>query len=61
MLILRMAAALTVIAIAAGALAYLFTRDKRYLRISLRIAKYALWVVLAIFGLMFFERLVLLA
>jgi hypothetical protein len=60
MLMLRVAAALTVIAIAAGALAYLFTGQRRYLNTSLRIAKYALWVVLAIVALMFFERLVLL-
>lgn len=60
MLLLRIVAILTVIAIGSGILAFLFTRDLRYLRLAGRIAKYALIfaaVVLALFAL---ERLIVL-
>lgn len=60
MLLLRIVAILTVIAIGSGILAFLFTRDQRYLRLVGRIAKYALVfaaVVLALFAL---ERLIVL-
>ena len=60
MLLLRIVAILTMIAIGSGILAFLFTRDQRYLRLSGRITKYALIfaaVVLALFAL---ERLIVL-
>jgi hypothetical protein len=60
MLLLRIVVILTVIAIGSGILAFLFTRDQRYLRLAGRIAKYALIfaaVVLAMFAL---ERLIVL-
>jgi len=60
MLLLRIVAMLTVIAIGSGILAFLFTRDQRYLRLAGRITKYALVfaaVVLALFAL---ERLIVL-
>jgi hypothetical protein len=55
-LLLRIVGILTVIAIGAGILAYLFTRDPRYLSLSGRIAKYALIFILAVFALMILER-----
>ena len=58
MLILRIVGALTVIAIGAGIFAYLFSGDKRYLRLSGRIAWYALIFVLVVLALMFLERVV---
>lgn len=58
MLLLRIVGILAVAAIGAGILAYLFTGDRRYLGLSWRIAKYALIFVLALFGLLVFERLI---
>jgi hypothetical protein len=60
MLILRIVGLLAVIAIGAGIVAYLFTRDRRYLQLSWRITKYALIFSLALFALLVFERLVVL-
>lgn len=60
MLILRIVGMLTVIAIGAGIVAYLFSGDKRYLRLAGRIAKYALIFVLVVLALMFFERVLVL-
>lgn len=58
MLLLRIAGLLTVIAIGAGIVAYIFTGDRRYLGLSWRVAKYSLTLVLALFALLAFERLV---
>ncbi|MDR2000819.1 MAG: hypothetical protein LBP94_04740 [Zoogloeaceae bacterium] len=58
MLLLRIIGALTAIAIGAGIVAYLFTGEKRYLGLSLRIAKYALIFVLVVMALMFLERVI---
>lgn len=60
MLLLRIVGFLAVLAIGAGIVAYLFTRDRRYLQLSWRIAKYALIFALALFALLVFERLVVL-
>ncbi len=60
MLLLRIVGILTVIAIGSGILAYLFTRDPRYLRLAGRIAKYALLFALAVLTLFFAERLLVL-
>ena len=59
MFLLRIVGALTVIAIGAGIVAYLFTRDRRYLALAGRIAKYALIFVLLVFALMFLERVLI--
>jgi hypothetical protein len=59
-LILRIVGMLTVIAIGAGIVAYLFSGDKRYLRLAGRIGKYALIFVLVVLALMFFERVLVL-
>lgn len=58
MLILRIVGLLTVILIGAGIVSYLFSGDKRYLRLSGRVAKYALIFALIVLALMFFERLI---
>ena len=60
MLLLRIVGVLTAITIGAGILAYLFSGDKRYLRLSGRVAKYALIFVLVVLALMFLERVIVL-
>lgn len=60
MLLLRIVGVLTAITIGAGILAYLFSGDKRYLRLSGRVAKYALIFVLVVLALMFLERIIVL-
>ncbi len=60
MLLLRIVGALAVIAIGSGIAAYLFTGDKRFLRLSARIAKYALIFALGFFALLFLERVIVL-
>ena len=60
MLLLRIVALLTVIAIGSGILAFLFTRDRRYLRLAGRITKYALIFALAVLTLFALDRLVVL-
>ena len=57
MLLLRIVGLLTAIAIGAGICAYLLTRDRRYLQLAGRIAKYALIFALVLFALLAFERL----
>jgi fatty acid-binding protein DegV len=58
MLLIRIAAILTAIIIGSGIFAYLVTRDRRYLRLSGRVAKWALILVLIVLVLMFLERLI---
>ncbi len=60
MLLLRVVGLLTAIAVGAGIVAYLFSGDKRYLRLAGRIAKYALIFVLVVLALMFLERVIVL-
>lgn len=57
MLFLRIVGILVAIAIGAGILAFLFTGEKRYLRLAGRIAKYALIFALVLFALLALERL----
>lgn len=57
MLLLRIVGLLTVIAIGAGIVAWLFTGQRTYLQLALRIGKYALVFVLVLFALLAFERL----
>jgi hypothetical protein len=56
MFLLRIVGVLTAIAIGSGIVAYLFSGDKRYLRLAGRITKYALLFVLIVLALMFLER-----
>ena len=60
MLLLRIVGFLTAITIGAGIVAYLFSGDRRYLRLSGKVAKWALVFVLIILGLMFLERVIVL-
>lgn len=56
MLLLRVLGIVVAIAIGAGLLSYLFTRDPRYLHLAGRLAKYALIFAFIVMALMFFER-----
>jgi len=56
MWLLRLLAILTGISVAGGVGAYLLTRDPKYLRFSLRLARYAVFVALLVFGLLILER-----
>ncbi len=58
MFLLRIVGVLTAIAIGAGIVAFLFTQDRRYLQLSLRIAKYALIFALVFMGLLTLERVI---
>jgi hypothetical protein len=60
MLLVRFVGVLTAIAIGAGILAYLFSGNTRWLRLSGRIARYALIFVLIVLTLMFLERVIVL-
>jgi len=54
--LLRILAVLTVIAVATGVVAYLFTRQPRYLSFSWRVFRYSLMLALLIFALLVLER-----
>lgn len=58
MLVLRIVGVLAVIALGASVLAFLFTRDRRYLVFAWRIAKYAIVVALIVLSLFFLERVI---
>ncbi|MDP2132074.1 MAG: hypothetical protein Q8J99_00520 [Sulfuritalea sp.] len=60
MLLLRIIGILTVITIGSGVIAWLFTRDRRYLILSGRVAVGALIFSLAVLVLMAAERLIIL-
>jgi len=60
MLLLRIVAILTVIAIGSGILAFLFTRDQRYLRLAGRVTKYALIFLAAVLAMYALERVIVL-
>jgi hypothetical protein len=60
MLLLRIVGVLTAITIGAGILAYLFSGDRRFLRLAGRVTKYALVFVLVVLVLMFLERVIVL-
>lgn len=57
MLILRIIGILTAITIGSAVVAWLVTRDRRYLSLAWRVSKGALVVALAILVLLFAERL----
>lgn len=58
MLLLRIFAVLSVIAIGGSIVAFLVTREDRYLRLARRTAKYALYLALAVLTLFFLERVI---
>ena len=56
MLILRLLAVVVVLAVAGGIVAYLLTRNAKYLNFSWRVFRYSLIVALLVFALMVLER-----
>ena len=56
-IIFRIAILLAVVAIAGGLLAYVLTKDRRYLALSWRTLKVTVVFALLVFGLMAIERL----
>ena len=60
MLLLRIVGMLTLITIGSGIVAWLVTRDRRYLVLSGRVAKWALIFTLVVLVLMAAERLIIL-
>jgi hypothetical protein len=56
-LVLRIVALLAVIAIGVAVLAWVFTGNRKYLRIAWRIFQFALAAMLLFLALLFFERL----
>ncbi|MBI4984650.1 MAG: hypothetical protein HZC24_04730 [Rhodocyclales bacterium] len=60
MLLLRIVGVLVAITIGAAIVAYLFSGERRYLRLAGRVAKYALIFVLCVLALMFLERVLVL-
>ncbi len=58
MLILRLLAVVVLLAVAGGVVAYLLTRNTKYLQFSWRIFRYSLIVALLVFALMVLERVV---
>ena len=57
MWLLRLLAALLVVAIGAGLLIYTLTANRYYLALSWRLFKYGIVFALLVFALMFIERL----
>ncbi|MBI5793110.1 MAG: hypothetical protein HZA63_16730 [Rhodocyclales bacterium] len=60
MFLLRIIGILTMITIGSGIVAWLVTRDRRYLVLSGRVAKWALIFTLVVLVLMMAERLIIL-
>lgn len=60
MLLLRVVGVLVAITVGAGIVAFLFTRDRRYLRLSWQVAKYSALFALFVLALMFLERVIVL-
>ncbi|MCC6609845.1 MAG: hypothetical protein IT515_09270 [Burkholderiales bacterium] len=61
MLLLRVGAYLVAAAIAVMLGLFVFTRDRRYLRVAGRLAKWAIVFALAVFALLVLERMILTA
>ena len=59
MWLLRVLAAILVIAIGAGLLIYTLSRNRYYLTLSWRLFRYGIVLALVVFALMFVERLAL--
>ncbi|MCK6407438.1 MAG: hypothetical protein L6Q60_15680 [Rhodocyclaceae bacterium] len=56
MFILRLLAVIVVITVAGGVVAYLMTRERKYLDFSWRVFRYSLIVALLVFALLILER-----
>ena len=57
MLVLRIVALLAVIAVGVAVLAWVFTGNRKYLRVAWRIFQFALGGILLFLAILFFERL----
>ena len=57
MLVLRIVALLAVVAVGACALAWVFSGNRKYLRIAWLVFQFALAAILLFLALLFFERL----
>jgi len=55
-LILRLLAVVAILTVAGGVVAYLLTRNAKYLNFSWRVFRYSLIVALLVFALMVLER-----
>jgi hypothetical protein len=60
MLLLRIVGVLVAITVGAGIVAFLLTRDRRYLHLSWQVAKYSALFALLVLTLMFLERVIVL-
>jgi hypothetical protein len=60
MLIVRLLLFLALAAIVAAGLMYVFTRDRRYLRFIVQVAKFTIYLLAGVLLFFVFERLVLL-
>jgi hypothetical protein len=60
MLVLRLAGMIAALVVGAGVVAFLFTRERRYLSLAWRVTKYAMIVVMVILALLVLERIVVL-
>jgi hypothetical protein len=60
MLVLRLIGMLAAILIGSGIVAYLATRDRRYLALAWRVGKYSLILALVILTMFFLERVIVL-
>lgn len=61
MFLLRLLAVLTLIAFAGGIVAWVFTRDRKYLGFSWRVFSFAVIVALAFFALLIAEEIFVVA
>ena len=59
-MLLRIVGVLVAITIGAGIVAFLLTRDRRYLHLSWQVTKYAAIFALVVLSLMFLERVIVL-
>ncbi len=60
MVIVRLLLFLAIGAIVVSGLLYLFTRDRRYLRFVVQVAKFTIWLLAGVMLFYLFERLVIL-
>ena len=58
MLVLRIVALLAVISVGVAVLAWVFTGNRKYLRVAWRVFQFALAATLLFLAILFFERLV---
>jgi hypothetical protein len=57
MLLLRIIGVLSFITVAVAGAMFLYTRDRRYLRFIMQVAKYMMFIVIGVLGFLLLERL----